>query len=233
MVYAALSALLTGWGGRAFTVRWAVHAAAAAAAFALVLELVKPLIVSREMNAANLLTSWAGCLAAIPIGLYCARNWRPPRQLTLGITALSIYMVYLTLTPFNFTWHPVSFRKELPSPVQLLPFYHYAMGATLGHVRLFVQSVLLLGGWTYLLRVRFGWFEKPLTGIPFAALFAGIVGLVLEGGQLFLPSRTFSVTDAYCFALGGALGAWIRHPEVPFSMTAPRTPADPDGQLRY
>jgi len=37
---------------------------------------------------------------------------------------------------------------------------------------------------------------------------AGLLGLVLECGQFFLPGRVPSATDVFCFALGGAIGAW-------------------------
>jgi len=42
-----------------------------------------------------------------------------------------------------------------------------------------------------------------------AALAAGVLGLALELGQFFLPARVPSATDVFCFALGGAIGAWV------------------------
>ena len=212
LVYAVLTMLLATWGGLKPGLKQWIRAATVAAGFALSLELVKPMIVSRTINVANVLTSWSGCLVAVLIGAFFAGRMVTDRKLELAIAALLTYVFYLAWTPFNFVWDPEMFRKALPSSVQLLPLYHYAMGAKLNHARLFVQSVFLQGILVYLLRVRFGWFEGTRTGIAFAAISIGALGLLLEGGQIFLPSRTPSMTDIYCFALGGVLGAWIRRP---------------------
>jgi VanZ family protein len=212
MVYAVLTMLLDAWGGRKPGLKRWNRAAAMAACFALSLELAKPMIVSRTINVANVATSWSGCLVAVLIGAFFAGRMVTDRKLELAISALLMYVFYLWWIPFNFVWDPELFRKEVPSPVELLPLYHYAMGAKLNHARLFVQSVCLQGILVYLLRLRFGWFEGAHTGIALAAISAGALGLLLEGGQIFLPSRTPSVTDMYCFALGGVLGAWIRRP---------------------
>ncbi len=212
LVYAVLTMLLAAWGGQKPDLKRWIRAAAVAACFALSLELAKPMIVSRTINMANVLTSWSGCFVAVSVGAFFASRVATHRKLGLAIAALLTYLFYLWWIPFNFVWDPELFRKEVPSPVELLPFYHYAMGAKLNHVRLFVQSVFLQGILVYLLRLRFGWFEGAGTRIALAAIFAGALGLLLEGGQIFLPSRTPSVTDIYCFALGGVLGAWIRRP---------------------
>lgn len=210
LVYAMLTMLLAVWGGQKPGLsRW-IMAAAGVAVFALGIELVKLIIVSRVINMANVVTSWLGCFAAVTVGVFLSSRMSIYRKLDLAIAALLLYLFYLAWTPLNFVWDPELFHKKLPSLVQLLPFYHYAMGAQLNHVRLFVQSVVLYGILVYLLRVRFGWFEGSHTRIIFAAICAGALGLLLEGGQFFLPFRTPSMTDIYCFAIGGMLGAWIR-----------------------
>ena len=204
--------LLAAWGRQKPGLKRWIQSATVAASFALGLELVNPRIVSRTINVANMLTSWSGCLVAVLIGAFFAGRMVKDRKLELAIAALLTYVFYLWWTPFNFVWDPEMFRKKLPSPIQLLPLYHYAMGAKLNHARLFVQSVFLQGLLVYLLRVRFGRFEDARSRIALAAIFAGALGLLLEGGQIFLPSRTPSMTDIYCFCLGGILGAWIRRP---------------------
>jgi VanZ family protein len=212
MVYGALTMLLAAWGRRRADLQKWVGAAFVAGCFALGLELVKPMIVSRSINAANVVIAWFGCFLGILAGAGFAKKAGTNRKVEIGMVALLVYLVYLAWTPFHFSWDPERLEKVLSSPVQLLPFYHYAMGAELNHARLFVQSVFLLAILVFLFRVRFGWFEDTRKGITTAALSAGVLGLVLEGGQIFLPSRTPSMTDVYCFALGGGLGAWIRRP---------------------
>jgi len=85
--------------------------------------------------------------------------------------------------------------------------YDYAMGASLNHVRLFVQSIFLTAMLVYLLKIRLGWFKRDGYGVLAAAFFCAFLGILQEGGQLFLASRHPSITDIYCFAAGGCLGA--------------------------
>jgi len=220
LVYAVLTMLFAAWGGRKSGQRRWISSAIVAAVFALGMELVKPMIVSRSINIANVLTSWSGCFAAVLVGSLSAGRFSTHRKLDMVIAALLMYVFYLAWTPLNFVLDPEMLHKKLPSPIQLLPFYHYAMGAKLNHVRLFVQSVFLQGILVYLLRVRFGWFENVHTKIALAAISTGVLGLLLEGGQFFLPFRTPSMTDIYCFALGGAMGAWIRRPIYTLSVNS-------------
>jgi VanZ family protein len=213
LVYAVLTMLIAAWGGKGPRLMVWLRAAVLAAGFALSLELVKPMIVSRSINLANVLTSWFGCFVAVLISAFQEQKLSAPRKLELAIASLLVYVFYLAWTPLNFNLKPEMFQRALFSPIQLLPFYHYAMGAELNHAKLFVQSVFFQGILIYLMRVRFGWFESPPLGITRAVLFAGALGLLLEVGQIFLPSRTPSMTDVYCFAIGGGIGAWIRrHP---------------------
>ncbi|MFZ7126838.1 MAG: VanZ family protein [Desulfobacterales bacterium] len=225
LVYAVLTLLLAAWGSRQTGFRRWIRAFILAAGFALILELVKPMILSRSINMANVAVSWLGCLGAVLVGPVLSQRIGPRSKLDLAILWLLTYIVYLAWTPFHFAYPQESLSARLPGPVELLPLYHYAKGARLEHARLFVQSVFLLGVVIYLIRVRFGWLTMKRVGVALAALSAGVLALVLEGGQLFLPTRTPSVTDIYCFALGGVFGAWIRvHPSHVLGAMKPFAP---------
>lgn len=214
IVYAVLTMLLAIWGKQKPGLKEWIRAAFFVGCFAIGLEAMKLMIVSRTINSANVLTSLMGCLAAIVIGCLFAGRIGTLRKLELTITFLVMYVIYLAWTPFNFTYDYARIQKMLPTPVQMLPLYHYAMGAKMNHIRLFLQSVFLQGLLIYLLRIRFGWFKKRFSGIIYAALLSGLFAFFLESGQFFLPSRVPSMTDIYCFSLGGGLGAMIqRHPE--------------------
>ena len=213
LVYAVLTVLLINWRGEKAGLGKGVRAVIGIACFAFCLEVAKLLIVTRSSNIANLATSWTGC--CLGVGIY---YWRPQgidrrQQLELSIALLLTYVFYLAWTPFDFSWSNDRFQRFFLSHVQMLPFYHYAMGATLDHARLFVQSIFLQGMLVYLLKMRFGWFQSRCSGIACAACVCGVLGMLQEGGQLFLPTRTPSMTDIYCFALGGALGGWIESPD--------------------
>ncbi|MDY0270741.1 VanZ family protein [Trichloromonas sp.] len=215
LAYLILTCLLAAWGGGATRIRSWWRAALLAVALAVGLELLKPLIVSRILNLANVATSTGGVLAALWVGPLLAPRLSHRRKLELGILALLAYGFYLAWTPFNFILDGELLRQKLPRPVELLPFYHYAMGASLNHARLFVQAIAVNGILVYLLRVRFPDFDGSRRRLILAVLLTGLIGFFQEGGQLFLPRRTPSMTDVYCFMIGGALGAWISRPPRP------------------
>lgn len=230
MMYAVLTLMLASWGRTdrsPRTLQRRIIAGSIAAGFAFGLETTKLLIASRAFNIANVAASWGGCLLGVLAGHGLAGRTSTRRTLEWAIAALLLYVFYLAWTPFHFVWDLERLPAQWPSPVQLLPLYHYAMGSELNHARLFVQSVFFQGLLIYLLRVRFGWFDRSRAGIGSAALAVGFLGLLQEGGQLFLPSRTPSATDIYCFALGGALGAWI--PRSPAHRLQAETPLHPGG----
>jgi len=216
LVYLILTILIAGClQGKGRSVFWnTLFAAATAALLCFFLEIGKLFIVSRSFNIANLATSWAGCCMAVWIGWKFAGKVSAQRKLELAICFLIFHVFYLGWFPFDFTWNYERIQKVFPSPVKLLPLYDYAMGATLNHARLFTQSIFLLGMLIYLLRIRFNCFNKPVKGIWLAAILCGMLGLLQEGGQFLLESRTPSATDIYCFAMGGGMGAWIKRPQI-------------------
>ena len=215
LVYLMLTCLLATWGGGSKRLCSWWRAALLATALAVGLELLKPLIVSRTLNLANIATSAVGVLAAFGIGPLLAPRLSHRRKLELGLLALLAYGFYLAWTPFNFVLDGDLLRQKLPRPIELLPFYHYAMGASLNHARLFVQTIALTGILVYLLCIRFPSFDDNRLRIVLAVALAALLGLLQEGGQMLLPRRTPSMTDVYCFMIGGALGAWISRPHRP------------------
>ncbi|WP_083927976.1 VanZ family protein [Desulfobacter curvatus] len=177
--------------------------------FCLSLEVGKLFIVSRFFNAANVISGWLGCIGGLGIGLLSGKR-KNIEKLNWGIALILLYIFYLAWFPFDFNWRIELIPARLPSVLKLLPLYDYAMGATLNHARLFVQSIFLTAILVYLLKIRFGWFKQAGYGMWTAAFFCAVLGILQEGGQLFLASRYPSATDIYCFAAGGCLGAVVR-----------------------
>lgn len=209
LMYLILTFLLAAWGGTGHRRRAWGKAMFLAMFFSLGLELMKPMIDSRVINVANIVIAAAGAALAAGMGSLCADRLSRRRKLDLAILALLGYECYLAWTPFNFIWALEPALRKLPSAVELLPLYHYAMGASLNHVRLFVQAIVLQGILIYLLRMRFFRFDQCQARLALAVLLAAVLGLILEGGQLFLPSRTPAMTDVYCFMIGAACGALL------------------------
>ncbi len=211
-VYAALTLLLSAASARRGWRSW-LRAASLAACFAAAIEACKPFIISRDASAANVLLAVCGCGAGVLLGPAVFALLSARVKGVLAVAAIGVYIVYVEWQPFAFVWDPAAMRAKLPSGAELLPLYHYAMGARFEDVRLFLRSVVLLAALVYAARLvsRLGG-RARVAGIIKAVVVTGFLGLILELGQFLLPTRVPSVTDVFCFALGGALGAWAGVP---------------------
>lgn len=205
LVYACLTLLFSSFLKNKSQFSRLAQAVVVGGLFCLSLEVGKLFIVSRSFNIANVVSGWLGCIGGMAIGLLSGKQ-ETTVKLNWGIGLILLYIFYLAWFPFNFNWSFEQIPARLPSVLKLLPLYDYAMGASLNHARLFAQSIFLPAMLVYLLKIRFGWFKRKHYGVWGAAVFCAVLGILQEGGQLFLPSRYPSVTDIYCFAAGGYLG---------------------------
>ena len=188
--------------------RW-VNAVIYTTVFAAACEAAKPFIVARNANIANVAASAAGAILGAILG--AAASGRLPRRgrIILAELLLLAFLAYQQWSPFDFAWNVEAMRSKVPMGVKWLPLYYYAMGGRLVDVGLFLRTILLSAAVTYTACLGGWWFGRPTpAAILRAALAAGLLGLILEGGQFLLPSRVPSVTDVFCFAVGGAMGCW-------------------------
>lgn len=212
-VYAVLAVLLAVSSMRHLRPRW-LYGAAVAAGFAAAAEPLKVFIVSRCMNVANVLVSACGAAAGGLFGMAMAGRISKRAKVALAVALVAGYVVYLEWTPFAFAWDSEAALAKVPWGAEWLPLYHYAMGAGANDVRLFVRTLVLLATLTHV--AGLGW-RRLSRGTRWsrackAALLAGVLGLILEMGQFLLPGRVPSVTDVFCFALGGLIGAAVKPP---------------------
>lgn len=209
MIYMVFTLMVSQWRVRENSKAGILHAGMFCGLFAITIECGKIFIASRVINTANIIANLSGILlAAILLHL-----WRKPvsstKRLVLGTIVLSIYILYIGWTPFNFAYSAEVFAAKLPHGVEFLPFYHYAMGASLNHVRLFIQTIIFSAALIYFVRILLKHTGYNRRHIVVALLISGGIGLLQEGGQLFLPSRTPSMSDVYCYMLGGVLATRI------------------------
>jgi VanZ family protein len=209
MVYMVFTLMVSQWQVRGNLKVGILNTGVVCGLFALILECSKLFIASRVMNSGNIVANLCGILLAALL----LRFWPHPVssrvRLSLGILGLTAYILYIGWEPFNFTYSPETFATNLPHGVEFLPFYHYAMGASLNHVRLFVQTIIFSTALIYFVRLFLNHTGQHGRHIFIGILISGGIGILQEGGQLFLPSRTPSMTDIYCYMLGGLLATRV------------------------
>ncbi len=226
MVYAAWTIMLGASISAAHRRPW-LRAAGLAVVFAAGAETAKLLVVSRSANVANVLTAGCGAAAGAAAGAMGLYRLPARAKIRLALAVLLAYIVHLWWAPFDFAPGLSEAGDRLPRGVQWLPLYHYAIGGRMEDIRLFSQTILLSGALGYGLAAA-GWLRARRAAATAAvlAIAAGALGLLLEAGQLFMPTRTPSVTDVFCFAAGGALGGWLAvHARRPAGGSA-QVPAD-------
>lgn len=207
LTYNILSFLIAVWNKTDLTRRRLLKAATYVTILAVFLEITKLMLATRHINIANPLAAGAGAFLILLTGIHTKQLSTKNSLKYLSITFVITYLLYLGWSPFNFDFAMHGITEKLPTKlVEFLPFYHYAMGATLEHVRLFIQNVLLVGILVYLLRLCIPRFDRSPFKLHITILLCILLGIIQEGGQLFLPGRTPSLTDIYCFMIGGYVG---------------------------
>jgi VanZ family protein len=231
-VYAALTLLLAASAGRERDGREAgdnapgcqgaiaasawIKAAAYAMCVALVLEVSKLFIIGRSANIANQVASAIGAAAGMILGACGITRLSLRKKAALATMALLAYLGYLQWQPFDFAWNTAAVAAKWPRGAEWLPLYHYAMGARLEDIALFLRTVLLAGATVYAGALALG---RRSRFIILPILAATTVGIIFESGQILLASRQPTVTDVFCYALGGVVGGWALRSASPNNWT--------------
>lgn len=106
---------------------------------------------------------------------------------------------------FDVTWWWRQYRPAWPS---FLPWHHWLHGDGPMNVLLYMPVGLL---WRMYARAKLrGWRAQWVAPV----LFAGLLSLTMETGQIFVVHRVTSMQDIWMNLLGGTLGAWALVPLV-------------------
>ncbi|MDD2559001.1 MAG: VanZ family protein, partial [Desulfuromonas sp.] len=137
LVYMVFTLLSAQWQRQDTTKLGGYRAAIICSLFAFALETSKIFIASRVMNLSNLIANLGGVLLAVVIIRSAGTSLSQKTKLNLGIFGSITYILYLGWVPFDFHFNAALLADRFPKGVEFLPLYHYAMGASLNHVRLF------------------------------------------------------------------------------------------------
>jgi VanZ family protein len=181
---------LARWSRWNVRVAWEVFGLGLAGAAAI--EFMQLFVASRSCDATDVLTGGAAVLA----------GWLAVRAELLAATAWVGVLVYLNWFPFNFASLDAATARW--QRLSWLPFADYLQGHYIDVMQMAVDKVMqfLVLGALLALSVRTRNKRALVTRLAAAALLA----VVLEGGQLFLPTRYASVTDVLVQTSGAGLG---------------------------
>lgn len=175
------------------------------ALFATVIEAGKIFISNRSINIANVIVAAAGCACGAVFFAALHERLSYAVKILLSAAALLVYMAYLE-------WGGADFETQrgivshLPKGVEWLPLYDYAMSGRGEKVVLFVRTIGISAAFVFTLQLlRFSENYRPKI-LRWAILMA-FIGGIFELGQAFMPDRYPTLTDVFCFAVGGAVGS--------------------------
>jgi len=190
------------------------------------IEFMQLFVVSRFCDLTDVLTGGPAVLAGWAIVLVYRRLHPSPSAATVlrwGLLAAWLGVpIFMEWQPFNFALNSAAARERLHH-VSLLPFLDYYQGNYLHGLDEFVHKTLLFMPLGVLL-------APPAPASRGAILFrwslAFTVAVVLEAGQLFLPTRYTSVSDVLVGGLAAGIGLLVAcrflTPPLRHSATPPR-----------
>ena len=207
VMFGMLAALAAAALGRHVSAgRAAAMAAGASVALSAALEGGKLFFVGRSPNVENVVLATMGSVVGATIVPAAMRS--PPlarhAQAVLATFALAL-LAYSELTPFVFDVSRSAVAAQVRR-IEWIPLWSYYGADAQSALFDLWRKLLLAGFWGFA-------FARLRGARPLAAGVSGlIVGLLLEGGQLFLAPRVPSVTDVSLIAVGSWIGGAVcRH----------------------
>ncbi|MFA5866174.1 MAG: VanZ family protein [Phycisphaerae bacterium] len=182
--------------------------------FAAGIEFLQLFVYSRYSSVTDILLGMAGICAGGLLGrvygpvaskpLVHGRFWRytgGPIKFTAAVAWIWL-LAWSRWYPFNFQWPEETFAENLQEHIHIPFLYQYLTSEFLAAtqvVREFIIFFILGLMVKSLLGNRRGW----------AILILAVLAIILEGGQLFVPSRFFDLTTIGINIIGGSVGVWF------------------------
>ena len=187
-------------------------------AFCTLLELMQLLVYSRVSNVDDIIL---GCLGFVAGGLLLPWAAFDPGTLSRGrfrykqTLCLAIYLVWLFLFywwPLDFTWNSASLLErgkhffQLPFVVLHAGSYVHASAEILRKGCVFAMLAIFIAGMLD---------ERWLGGLARRSLILAtwggslFLGMLIEAGQIAIPSRTADLTDVLLYGAGAACGTFL------------------------
>jgi glycopeptide antibiotics resistance protein len=182
------------------------------------IECLQLFVYSRYSSTTDILLGMVGVCAGGSLGrgygpvaskpLVNGRFWRytgGPIKFTVAGTWIGL-LAWSRWYPFNFQWPKETLAGNLRENIHIPFLYQYLTSEFLAVSQVVREFIIffILG-----LMVK-SLFSNPLDNRRlFAILIIAILAILLEGGQLFVPSRFFDLTTIGIDIIGGSVGAWF------------------------
>ncbi|HTU21296.1 MAG TPA: VanZ family protein, partial [Gemmataceae bacterium] len=195
-----LLAHLTGTASRsgALVLLFGLSAAAA-------IELAQLLALSRYFDSTDILTGAAAVLAAWFVARRFAGSFQRPQGRAVLLAFCLAVLIFMEWQPFDFTLSLSQARLRLHE-VSLMPFLDYIQGDYLNSLDDGIHKALLFAPLGVLLAPCS---PASRTAMLSRWLLPVLVAVVLELGQLFLPTRYASSTDVLVGAIASGIGLYV------------------------
>jgi len=181
------------------------------------IELLQFIIVSRTSDINDIISGYFGIIlgTALLFSIKKKSWFEPENEVKIridhfkGIIVAYVFYIFLKgLSPFDF-----SFDLEVISAGfqirTLVPFYSYFKVTSIWNIYDVIETLFLTMPIGVVIAIKF--IEtKSTNSISKYSVYIGILfGLLIEGAQLFSPSRTGDITDVFFTVFGAILGAQI------------------------
>jgi len=178
------------------------------------MEVMQFFIKSRFSNINDLLSGYIG--SSLGIGLFFLAkkdNWRKSSKIYLNhftwVIVIYLFLIlYKGLAPFEFTAKREVWMLDL-NLHNLVPFYAYFKVTSIWNIYDILETFLATIPMGLIIAVYLDPNVQESSILKRAMFAGGLIGMIIEVGQVFMQARNADITDVMNMALGALLGAYF------------------------